>query len=206
MLTHTTMNIAMINNFKLNMSSALILSVIANHSEKFESIEIGPDAHKYLIVKYQKIKDLTGLSCDKSIQNSLKDLVKKELLEFKDISRNRGYRLIGSGIHWGDTKTKSKRKYKAKKQKEFSFNLSKRSTLSATSEEYRKKLGEYGFNLAIKNGLSQYNSAEMVREFSDYHRAKGTIAKDWSASFRTWIRNHKKFEEQKQIIDKTGLY
>jgi hypothetical protein len=32
-----------------------------------------------------------------------------------------------------------------------------------------------------------------LEQFADHHRAKGTIAKDWKASLRTWLRNAVKF-------------
>ena len=32
-----------------------------------------------------------------------------------------------------------------------------------------------------------------TEQWLDYHRAKGTIAKNWEASWRTWMRNAKKF-------------
>lgn len=32
-----------------------------------------------------------------------------------------------------------------------------------------------------------------VEAFLDYHRAKGSVMKDWDAAFRTWIRNSTKF-------------
>ncbi len=37
----------------------------------------------------------------------------------------------------------------------------------------------------------------LVGEFTDHHRARGTVFKDWDAGFRTWIRNAAKYRSGK---------
>jgi hypothetical protein len=56
-------------------------------------------------------------------------------------------------------------------------------------------------DFALTPDLSQYaidhlpnvDVPELFAAFRDYHKANGTIAKDWQASWRTWARNAQKF-------------
>ncbi len=41
--------------------------------------------------------------------------------------------------------------------------------------------------------LPNVDAPELFASFRDHHTAKGTIAKDWDASWRTWARNAQKF-------------
>jgi hypothetical protein len=41
--------------------------------------------------------------------------------------------------------------------------------------------------------LPNVDVPELLAAFRDHHSAKGTIAKDWDASWRTWVRNAQKF-------------
>lgn len=49
--------------------------------------------------------------------------------------------------------------------------------------------------LAGKSGLSV---TDEIDKFTDYHKAKGSIMKDWDAAFRTWLRNAEKFKQKDQ--------
>lgn len=42
---------------------------------------------------------------------------------------------------------------------------------------------------AIAAGLSADKIFQIWPQFRDHHISKGTISKDWSASWRTWVRN-----------------
>lgn len=44
---------------------------------------------------------------------------------------------------------------------------------------------------STENGLSAPD--DLIDSFRDYHLAKGSTYKDWTAAFRTWIRNDKRF-------------
>ena len=46
---------------------------------------------------------------------------------------------------------------------------------------------------AAKNGCNGDRVETVFAQFCDYHRAKGNTMLDWSAAWRTWIRNDKKF-------------
>jgi hypothetical protein len=48
---------------------------------------------------------------------------------------------------------------------------------------------------AAENGMRSPD--ELVDQFRDYHTAKGSIYKDWNATFRTWIRNDKEFRARR---------
>lgn len=41
--------------------------------------------------------------------------------------------------------------------------------------------------------LPNVDAAELMAAFRDYHKAKGTTARDWDASWRTYVRNGLKF-------------
>lgn len=41
------------------------------------------------------------------------------------------------------------------------------------------------------------NIGQLASHFRDYHLAKGTVSRDWSASWRTWIANDQKFSAQR---------
>jgi hypothetical protein len=34
-------------------------------------------------------------------------------------------------------------------------------------------------------------------QFLDYHRARGSVFKDWAAAWRTWMRNAAKFQPER---------
>jgi hypothetical protein len=36
-----------------------------------------------------------------------------------------------------------------------------------------------------------------TEQFLDYHRAKGSVFKDWIAAWRTWMRNAARFQAQR---------
>lgn len=44
---------------------------------------------------------------------------------------------------------------------------------------------------STENGLTAPD--DLIDSFRDYHLAKGSTYKDWTAAFRTWIRNDKRF-------------
>lgn len=50
--------------------------------------------------------------------------------------------------------------------------------------------------LAEKNGWA--DPFTEVDAFRDYHLAKGSLMFDWEAAFRTWMRNQKKWQDEKQ--------
>jgi hypothetical protein len=41
------------------------------------------------------------------------------------------------------------------------------------------------------------NVERETAQFLDYHRAKGNVFKDWRAAWHTWMRNARKFQEQR---------
>lgn len=41
--------------------------------------------------------------------------------------------------------------------------------------------------------LPKVDCAELLEAFRDYHAKEGTVAKDWDASWRTWVRNALQF-------------
>ncbi|MCH2258639.1 MAG: helix-turn-helix domain-containing protein [Alteromonas sp.] len=60
---------------------------------------------------------------------------------------------------------------------------------------------------ASKNGLTSQEINHEADQFRDYHVAKGTISKDWSASWRTWCRNTVKWKsERKQQRARPGRH
>ena len=48
------------------------------------------------------------------------------------------------------------------------------------------------FLYAEQNGV--LNPQAEVDQFTDHHRARGTVFLDWHAAFRTWIRNAVRFQ------------
>lgn len=54
--------------------------------------------------------------------------------------------------------------------------------------------GEQHVSLAAELGV---DLAHEFPQFADYHRAKGSVMKDWSAALRTWLRNAAKFAARK---------
>jgi len=70
--------------------------------------------------------------------------------------------------------------------KKFSFSLNKSSQFENTSREYQEKLKGYA---VIKDGANSFNN------FLDHHIAKGSLFKDWSRAYNTWVNNSKKFNK-----------
>lgn len=50
---------------------------------------------------------------------------------------------------------------------------------------------------ATKAGLSPQEINHETDQFRDYHISKGTISKDWAASWRTWCRNSVKWKAER---------
>ena len=46
---------------------------------------------------------------------------------------------------------------------------------------------------AVKNGFKAPEIELMAEAFRDHHRARGNVMIDWSAAWRTWVRNEVKF-------------
>ena len=57
------------------------------------------------------------------------------------------------------------------------------------------KVSERIAELAKEHGWP--NPTMECEQFVDYHLAHGTLMLDWEAAFRTWLRNAKKFAEDK---------
>jgi len=51
-----------------------------------------------------------------------------------------------------------------------------------------------GITLATVDGWPPGRQEEEVEHFIDHHTAKGTLSKDWQASWRTWVKFSKKWE------------
>lgn len=51
---------------------------------------------------------------------------------------------------------------------------------------------------AAERGFDQRQIAELRESFVDHHLKKGTEWVDWSAAWRTWVRNEVKFNQQRQ--------
>ena len=49
---------------------------------------------------------------------------------------------------------------------------------------------------AAKLGLNSNRVNEVFAQFTDYHRSRGTRMLDWTAAWRTWVRNERKFQKQ----------
>jgi hypothetical protein len=56
---------------------------------------------------------------------------------------------------------------------------------------------------ATENGLSAPD--DLIDSFRDYHLAKGSTYKDWTAAFRTWIRNDKRFSSTRNKANGVSL-
>jgi phage replication O-like protein O len=46
---------------------------------------------------------------------------------------------------------------------------------------------------ALKNGINGNRVESVFCQFCDHHRSRGNLMLDWSAAWRTWVRNEKKF-------------
>ena len=55
--------------------------------------------------------------------------------------------------------------------------------------------GPMDFAFARKKGLTQQEVNHALEAFPAHHKSKGTISKDWSASWRTWCLNTIKFRK-----------
>jgi len=73
-----------------------------------------------------------------------------------------------------------------KKSKVFSFALNRATTFTSLSEQYIQKLLGYS---VLKDGAFKHD------EFMDFHVAKGSKFKDWSAAYRTWIKRSKEYDK-----------
>jgi len=73
-------------------------------------------------------------------------------------------------------------------KKDFTFILSKVTQFKNLSLDYRNNLFIYA--------EKQPNGLELSKAMIDYHQSNGKGFKDWSAAFRTWVRNDKKFSKQ----------
>ena len=51
---------------------------------------------------------------------------------------------------------------------------------------------------ATQKGLTSQEINHEADQFRDYHIAKGTVSKDWSASWRTWCRNTVKWKSERK--------
>jgi len=59
---------------------------------------------------------------------------------------------------------------------------------------------------ASKKGLSPQEINHEADQFRDYHIAKGTISKDWAASWRTWCRNAAKWKSERKPSARTDRH
>jgi len=73
-------------------------------------------------------------------------------------------------------------------KKSFTFKLSQVTQYENLSEKYINELYNYA------------KDADMVEAMRDYHSSNGKGFKDWSAAFRTWKRNDKKFSSTKIVF------
>lgn len=58
-------------------------------------------------------------------------------------------------------------------------------------------------HIELANSLGSDLALE-ASQFSDFHTAKGSTFKDWNAAFRTWLRNDRKFREQRTPKNDNG--
>lgn len=58
---------------------------------------------------------------------------------------------------------------------------------------------------ALRKKHPSLDIGEQIDAFVDFHTAKGSVFKDWSAAFRTWCRNAVKFAEPRTVIHKQAL-
>lgn len=54
-------------------------------------------------------------------------------------------------------------------------------------------LGEDGLAYALAEGLTEPEAHQQFRDFRNHHTAKGNLMADWSAAWRTWVSNAKRF-------------
>ncbi|MCR9195069.1 MAG: hypothetical protein NXH88_10070 [Hyphomonas sp.] len=59
---------------------------------------------------------------------------------------------------------------------------------------------------ASKKGLTPQEINHEADQFRDYHIAKGTISKDWAASWRTWCRNAAKWKSERKPSTRTDRH
>ena len=59
---------------------------------------------------------------------------------------------------------------------------------------------------ASKKGLSPQEVNHEADQFRDYHIAKGTISKDWAASWRSWCRNAVKWKAERKPSARTDRH
>jgi len=71
-------------------------------------------------------------------------------------------------------------------KKDFTFKLSKITQYENLSQEYKEQFVKYAIE-NIRDG------GKLLSAMVDYHTSNGKGFKDWSAAFRTWVRNDKKF-------------
>ena len=76
-------------------------------------------------------------------------------------------------------------------QVEFTFKLKQTTQYENLSSEYISELHSYAKNL------------NLLEAMIDYHSSNGKGFKDWSAAFRTWERNDKKFSASKPANNRT---
>jgi len=52
------------------------------------------------------------------------------------------------------------------------------------------------------------NLSQITDAFIDFHRAKGSVFKDWTAAWRTWVRNEIKFSRKGTApkLDRTAAH
>jgi len=73
-------------------------------------------------------------------------------------------------------------------KKDFTFKLSKITQYENLSQEYKEQFVKYAIE-NIRDG------GKLLSAMVDYHTSNGKGFKDWSAAFRTWVRNDKKFNK-----------
>lgn len=62
---------------------------------------------------------------------------------------------------------------------------------TALPEPFETNLGRRAY--ALESGVPESQVLKQLEAFKDYHRAKGTVSKDWDASWRTWCNNYAKY-------------
>lgn len=59
---------------------------------------------------------------------------------------------------------------------------------------------------AIKKGFLGQEAAAMFQKFKDYHLSKGSVMADWTAAWRTWVRNELEYRQRhQQRTDRKGF-
>ncbi len=74
-----------------------------------------------------------------------------------------------------------------------------------TEQTPKKKRQQLPHSFSLTKGLIAYASSQglngdipqVFAHFCDHHRAKGTVMLDWTAAWRTWVRNEIKFNSRK---------